>query len=151
QCISALAREYAGDLSAGDRDARSLRSLVPDDDQLGLRSLSVICAGLVEARRAAREKSPRARAVVSVADSMIRRGPAVFPTFLNLELSRLYETLGDVPAARAALGRRANHANYTRYLATYLAEEERLAELAGDHLAAVASHRHYRALRGRKA
>ena len=151
QCISALAREYAGDVSSADRNAHSLRSLAPDDDQLGLRTLGVVCAALVEARRAVMERLPRATSVVTAADSMIRRGPAVFPTFLNLELSRLYTALGDVPAARAALARRANHLNYARYLATYLVEEERLAELANDRPAAAAAHRHYLALRGRKA
>jgi len=67
---------------------------------------------------------------------------------MNLELARLWEQVGDRPAALAALRRRAYHWTTTMNLAAYLREEARLAALVGDQAGATRAADHYRALRG---
>jgi hypothetical protein len=63
----------------------------------------------------------------------------------NLVVARLHESRGNLEAAQRAAQRRIYF--NTRYLASYLREEGRLAVLIGDQDSAIRAYRHYLALR----
>ncbi|HET9982402.1 MAG TPA: BTAD domain-containing putative transcriptional regulator [Longimicrobiales bacterium] len=125
--------------------AARLRALAASDDATPGPGLAALCAGALEAGLAVRERRADARAAVARLDSLSRRSTA--PTFArlraNLVAAGLWERLGDVPSARAALDRWAP----PLYRSTFLREQGRLAALAGDAAAARVAYRQYLALR----
>src|SRR5258705_11448001 len=94
-----------------------------------------LCAALLDAGWRVATHAPDARAALERADALSREGRRQFPMLstneMNLELARLWEQIGDRPAALAALRRRCYHWTQAAYLATYLREEARLAALVG--------------------
>jgi hypothetical protein len=73
--------------------------------------------------------------------------PVGFEDFANLEVARLRERQGDLPAALAAVRRRPYAYHLTDYLATHLREEGRLAALTRDRAGAILAYRQYLAVR----
>ena len=94
---------------------------------------------------------PDAREAVARLDSLWQTGVAGLPTWLSklspLVISRLYEAIGDVPGALAAIRRRGFYAGHAQYFASYVREEGRLAALVGDREGAIRAYQHYLALR----
>lgn len=109
------------------------------------------CADLLEAMHATFLEEPGADALVDRVDDKFGSMPAGVYEFErldrpgNLAVAHLLELHGDLPAAYRAVQRREFF--LTRYLATYLREEGRLASLVGDRDAAVRAYRHYLTLR----
>ena len=79
--------------------------------------------------------------------SMVGISPCGFEDFANLEVARLRERQGKIPAALSAVRRRTYSYHLTDYLASHLREEGRLAALSGDTSGASRAYRHYLALR----
>jgi hypothetical protein len=136
----AQVREWSGRLRASKLGQGTIYS---DDDRL-------ICADLLEAWLALREKRPEARRLVDQADSiMIYSDVAADWELTNLVTARLREALGDLPGARRAVSRRYVEMPVSpTYQSTYLREQARLELLGGDTTAAVRALRRYVSLRG---
>ena len=171
-CMSTLWRTSRGDLAgAKETIARLRRGASGDSPQT--RTTSGVCAALLEAKTAVASRAPDARTLVDRLDSLVRdgpggqrSGPAIaftlsaayvrttvgispvgFEDFAPIEIARMRERLGDVPAAVAVIRRHAYSYHLSDYLAVKLREEGRLAALTGDRAGAVRAYRHYLALR----
>jgi serine/threonine-protein kinase len=105
-----------------------------------------VCASVLEAAMAVGRKRADARSALVRADSLVTLGWfAIAP--LNLVLTRLWETEGDLVRALAAVRRfEYDDPIGAAYLATRLRTEGRLASAAGDPDASVRAYRHYLAL-----
>ena len=152
-CTLGLWRLAHGELDAVSRAVASLRAArQPVLDSMHVTIDQPLCAALLDAGWRVATRAPDARASLERADALSREGRRQFPMLgsneMNLELARLWEQVGDRPAALAALRRRAYHWTAAMNLATYLREEARLATLTGDHAGAARATDHYRALRG---
>jgi hypothetical protein len=104
---------------------------------------------LLEAQVAATVRSADAPERLRQLDSALA-DPVWVPwaSYGNLIAARLHEERGEIPAALAAVRRRAvGMASFPHYV-KYLREEGRLAALTGDREGATRAYRHYLALRG---
>jgi hypothetical protein len=150
----------------------TLRSRVPGD-ALGSLTSNTICAALLEAKLTAGSNSADAAAALNLLDTLMQSGPGgqrngppvaftlspayvratvgispfAFEDFANLEVARLRERQGNIPAALSAVRRRPYSYHTTDYLASHLRQEGRLAALSGDTAGAIRAYRHYLALR----
>jgi len=130
--------------------ARLRRAVYPSDSS-SVESYAHTCADLLEAMRATFLEQPDADTLVVRIDDKLASMPAgVYQLGRldrpgNLAVAHLLEQRGDLQAAYRAVQRREFFV--TRYLATYLREEGRLAARIGDRDAAVRAYRHYLALR----
>jgi TolB-like protein len=108
-----------------------------------------LCALMLEAGLAVRERRSDAGARVQRLDSALATGPYVFGAdFGNLLVARLHEAGGDATAALRAIRRRPyDWDSATLYLSTFLMEEGRLAALTGDTTSARRAWERYAALR----
>jgi eukaryotic-like serine/threonine-protein kinase len=171
-CVATLWRLSHGERTGAAQVIGRLRHRVPGDSPQSLTS-NTVCAALLEARLTVASGAAGATAALDRLDSLIRsgpggqrNGPAVaftlspayirstvgispcgFEDFVNLEVARLRERLGDRRAALVAVRRRSYSYHLTDYLAPHLREEGRLAALMGDRSGAVRAYRHYLALR----
>lgn len=106
------------------------------------------CATMLEAIHVAPRRSAEAARVLARFESLLASGPGgMVQEVGNLIIARLHEARGDIDGARAALRRREYFLSRTVFLSTYLREQARLAELAGDRAEAAAAYRHYLAVR----
>jgi serine/threonine-protein kinase len=122
------------------RDPRTPEEVVPSWPPTS------VCAAVLEAATAVGRKRPDARPFLARADSLVRLGWfAMSP--MNLVLTRLWETDGDLARALEAV-RRVEYDDPVgaAYLSVRLRTEGRLAALAGDRKAAVRAYTHYLAL-----
>jgi tetratricopeptide (TPR) repeat protein len=145
--------DYAAAASAITRLRRArVDQLEPADAGETARYVS-LCAALLEAMRASGLRLPDARARVVAADSVARDfihaiccGERLGDA--NIQIARLWEREGDLPAALAAVARGATAFLVgPAYLSTLLREEGRLAALTGDTTRAVNAYRRYLAFR----
>jgi len=133
--------------------ARTLTVLARADSSHGdteAGSVAAFCSRMLDAWQAIARHMPDAGRKLASFDSASRTLP---PDWLahfqhaNLLLSRLYEAQGDPVRALGSLRRRHYGLGIPLYLSSYLREEGRLADLTGDRQGAIASYRHYLALR----
>jgi hypothetical protein len=125
-----------------------LRSGMSDDSAgVSVRAAARTCAALLDAMLAPVLRRPDARAALDRVDSLLTEGDpfATAVPYGNLVVARLREASGDVARALAAVRRRPPRGG--PYRSTYLAEEGRLATLAGDSAAAVSAYEEYLSLR----
>ncbi|MFN2397032.1 MAG: protein kinase [Gemmatimonadaceae bacterium] len=111
-----------------------------------------LCVLLLEAELAVLKRSNAAAAAVGRIDSTLRTGPIGPHTEIaNIEVARLYATLKDYRSALLAIQRQEYNwdLNSLWYFSTFLREEGKLAELAGEREAAIRAYRHYLRLRTR--
>jgi tetratricopeptide (TPR) repeat protein len=102
------------------------------------------CAAILEGMLAVLQERPDADEAIIRLDSVMRTLPTS-ARYGNLVVARLHESRGNLEAAQRAAQRRIYF--NTRYLASYLREEGRLAVLIGDQDSAIRAYRHYLALR----
>ena len=171
-CVTTLWQLSQGELGGAAQAIVRLRSRAPGDSPASL-TTSTVCAALLEAKLAAATGAAGAAAALDRLDTLMRSGPGGsrngppvsftlspayvrstvgispcgFEDFANLEVARLRERQGDIPAALSAVRRRSYAYHLTDYLAPHLREEGRLAALTGDSAGAVTAYRHYLALR----
>jgi tetratricopeptide (TPR) repeat protein len=130
--------------------ARLRRAAYPSDSS-SVESYAHTCADLLEAMRATFLEQPEADTLVVRIDARLASMPAGAYQYErldrpgNLAVAHLLERNGDLQAAYRAVQRREYF--ITRYLATYLREEGRLASRVGERDAAVRAYRHYLTLR----
>ncbi|MFL5492074.1 MAG: protein kinase domain-containing protein [Gemmatimonadales bacterium] len=172
RCVVTLWRLSHGDLGGATEAITRLRSRGPGDTPGSLTS-STICAALLEAKLTAASNSADAGAALDRLDTLMRSGPGgqrngppvaftlspayvrstvgispfAFEDFANLEVARLRERQGNIPAALSAVRRRPYSYHTTDYLASHLRQQGRLAALSGDTSGAIRAYRHYLALR----
>lgn len=172
RCVATLWAMHEGSLGgvpqAIERIRRGTRSETPETA-----TSMTLCAALLEAKYTADTRAPNARVALDRLDSLMwsgpggqRNGPPVafslspayarslvgispvgFEDFANLEVAKLREREGNLPAALSAVRRRGYAYHLTDYLAAHLREQGRLAALTGDRDGAVRAYRHYLALR----
>jgi serine/threonine-protein kinase len=144
-------RLWNGEFSSAPASIDKLRSASYPADETWTVGSSHTCASILEAIFSSATGQPGAETVVAQLDSLLRQIPfgALTPERLDrtgtLAVARLLESQGDLEAAYRAVQRREFF--QTRYLASYLREEGRLAALLGERDAAVRAYRHYLTLR----
>jgi hypothetical protein len=109
--------------------------------------LTILTIGAI---RAVQSKSPNALALVTALDSAAREGTASQSLYgaVNLVSSRLWEQMGNLPNALAAVRRKDYHfASSPVFHTTYLREEGRLAEATGDREGAIKAYELFVAIR----
>jgi tetratricopeptide (TPR) repeat protein len=151
-CTAELWRVRHGDFSTVDRTLARLRAGASPRDSVGFHGGNPdLCAAVLEGELALVRDTSSARARAVRLDSMMRQGPTRYGAdFGNIVAARLFERAGDVARARAALVRRPYYAYPgTIFLAEVLLHRARLSTRLGDRADALASYRHYVALRGR--
>jgi len=170
-CVATLWRLSQGDRAGAVEAVTRLRQADPNQPP-AVRTGNDVCAALLEAKLAAAGGSPSSAATAQAVDRLDaairsgpggnRNGPSVaftmspayvrstvgispvgFEDFANLEVARLRERQGDLPAALRAVRRRYYAYHLSDYLAAHLREEGRLAALTGDTAGAVRAARHY--------
>jgi eukaryotic-like serine/threonine-protein kinase len=170
-CVATLWRLSQGERSGAAEAVTRLRQNAPDD-ATAVRTSNAVCAALLEAKLAAAggsPSSPGSAQVVNRLDALIRSGPGGnrngppvaftmspayvrstvgispvgYEDFVNLEVVRLRERQGDLPAALRAVRRRFYAYHLSDYLTSHLREEGRLAALTGDTTGAIRAWRHY--------
>ena len=149
-CTLELWRLSRGATTTGPATIRQLRAASSASDSIShLEGDPTLCATMLEAWHQASIRHPQAAAARTRLDSLLATWPVTFGvTFGNLVLARLHEAAGDFHGALAALRRRPIYwTGGTRYLATFLREEGRLAALLGDQDGARRAYTHYLALR----
>jgi serine/threonine protein kinase len=136
---AALARQAINDL-------RTARAASGSPWQSGLPRAYAL---LLEAQVAATLRSADAPERLRQLDSALA-DPVWVPwaSYGNLIAARLHEERGEIPAALAAVRRRAVGMEGFPHYVNYLREEGRLAALTGDRQGAIRAYRHYLALRG---
>ncbi len=171
-CVVTLWRLSHAELGGAAQAIARLRSRGPGDFPASL-TTNTICAALLQAKLAAASGAAGAAAALDNLDTLMRSGPGGqrngpsvaftlspayvrsmvgispcgFEDFANLEVARLRERQGNIPAALSAVRRRTYSYHLTDYLASHLREEGRLAALSGDTSGASRAYRHYLALR----
>jgi eukaryotic-like serine/threonine-protein kinase len=108
------------------------------------------CAEMIDVWRVALERAPDADLRIARFDSLMFTGNAIGRSNYeaNLVLARLHEERGNLAAALRALRRTPLHiGELSSYGSTFIRERGRVAELLGDTATAVASYRHYLAMR----
>jgi hypothetical protein len=126
---------------------------LPGSDSAEVAQVVRLCAAVLDAVRADVRGSPEARARVATADSLARTLPFGVAYgreggATNLVLARLWERQGEPARALQAVRRRGSAFLWSAmYMASFLAEEGRLAALTGDTTGALRAYRHYLALR----
>ncbi len=126
---------------------RSIATLRDSQDEGDL-PLGPNCAILLEAMYLAPRRDDASDAARARLERTVAAGPGgLIQEIGNLVVARLHEERGDLAAARAALIRREYFLGRTVLLSSYVREQARLAEMAGDRAAAAEAYRHYLALR----
>ncbi len=144
-------RLWHGEFSSAPASIEVLRSATYPADETWTVGSAHTCASILEAVFVSATGQPGSESVVAQLDSLLRQIPfgVLTPERLDrtgtLAVARLLESQGDIDAAYRAVQRREFF--NTRYLATYLREEGRLAALLGEREAAVRAYRHYLTLR----
>jgi serine/threonine-protein kinase len=144
-------RLWHGEFASAPGSIARLRSSAYPSDSSWTVSSAATCASILEAIHASATGQPGTEGLVAQLDSLLRGIPfGVFaPERLdrtgNLAVARLLESQGDNEAAYRAVQRREFFS--TRYLASYLREEGRLAALLGEREAAIRAYRHYLTIR----
>ncbi|MEP7002858.1 MAG: hypothetical protein ABI969_20365, partial [bacterium] len=117
-------------------------------DSLSSPQFRVGCARMLDAQLAVMQGRADARALVDSLDNFLRTAPeGPIMSMGNLAAARLYERLGDTRAALFAVRRRVFFYGRTLFYSTYLRDEARLAEKAGDTVGAADALRKYIAMR----
>jgi len=150
-CVVEQWRLWHGQAASAPEAVRKLRNFSTTNDASERVAAAHYCAALLEGMAAVVGDRPDARETVARLDSLWQTGVAGLPTWLNklspLVISRLYEAIGDVPGALAAIRRREFYLRHAQYFASYVREEGRLAALVGDREGAIRAYQHYLALR----
>jgi hypothetical protein len=149
-CTLELWRLSRGRSATAPETIRRLRAPSSASDSIShLEGDPALCVALLEAMHTSSLGRPHAVAALARLDSLLTTWPVTFGvTFANLVLARLREAGGDRAGALAALRRRPIYwTGGTRYLATFLQQEGRLAALTGDVDGARRAYAHYLALR----
>jgi serine/threonine-protein kinase len=145
--VHAMAR---GDTAGARARADDLRRLSTRDDSLGTAAERDGAVLQLETQRAVVERRPDRRALAVRLDSAMQSGMGspVVDMYSALVLARAWESLGDLPRARAAARRRVRfELDGQQFWAPNLREQARLAELAGDRADAMRAWRRYLHLR----
>ncbi len=146
---------YRGDYRGAAVAIRHLRQMrvMPPDSGYHARYLT-LCVTLLEAMHASGTHAPGAREKVATADSVARELVEEICCStdrvgdINIQLARLWEREGDLPAAMRALARRSAMFRIgPMYMSTFIREEGRIAALMGDTATAIRAYRHYLAFR----
>lgn len=134
--------------------ARAVATLraVRDSIATGRTAFITVCAALVDAELAVRQRRADAGIAVDRLDSLLKSGPATNPTLRAvavLTVARLLEARGEVARALAAVRRRPYIMDIqgTDGLAPQLREEGRLALMVADTVGAIRAWTHFLALR----
>jgi tetratricopeptide (TPR) repeat protein len=144
-------RLWHGEFASAPASIERLRSSSYPADSTWTVGAAHVCASILEAVYASATGQAGAERLVAQLDSLLRQIPVgtFTPERLDrtgtLAVARLLESQGDLDAAYRALQRREFF--ITRYLASYLRDEGRLAALLGERQAAVHAYRHYLTLR----
>jgi hypothetical protein len=148
-CVLAQWRVARGDTAGVTRLVEALRRAPAVATTRVSVTPSALCADLVEASMAVQLRRPDAATLIWRLDSLALTAPASgdAPAYAPIVLARLHATLGDVPAAVAAVRRRPYMVGWPRYLATALREEARYAAASGDRAGAQSAYARYLALR----
>jgi eukaryotic-like serine/threonine-protein kinase len=145
-CTLELWRLAHGDSSRVQQSLRALR----DPELAGDIAFAGQCGLILEAMHLAPRRDAASAAAINRLHSLLASGPGGFVQDAgNLIVARLKEAQGDISGAREALHRREYFLSRTMFLSSYLRDEARLAEMAGDHAAAAEARRHLGALRER--
>jgi hypothetical protein len=116
-------------------------------DPRGYPEADPTCLELLEAMRAVISGQTDAERRVEGLDSLLLTGPPGQREEYNLALASLFDGLGMPGRALAAVRRRSYDWDAAYFVATYLRQEGRLAELTGDRDGAIAAYSHYLKLR----
>jgi serine/threonine-protein kinase len=146
------AAEYAiSTKGPGDSDARLVAQLREFKGGLLQASRARRFALLLDAQRAVATKAPNAKALVTSADSMLRRveGGRYNQAAGNLIVARLWESLSEPARAHAATLRVELGPTVRPFNSTMWRERARLAVAAGDTSDAIRAYRQYIAIRAR--
>jgi TolB-like protein len=148
-CMSELWYLSRGDTTGARRVSRVMLTNYDSRDSLSSPPMRMGCALILDAQLAVMQQRPDAHARVDSLDAFLRTAPdGPILRMGNLVTSRLYERLGDTRAALFAVRRRDFFYGRASFLSTYLRDEARLAEKAGDAAGAAEALRRYVALRG---
>lgn len=148
-CFAGMANISLGEVGAARPAVARLQELVDSPVSLEDRPAHAACAAVLHALIAVAEGRSDARLLTERADSLLRAEPPSIRQVTNrvhLLLARAYDALDDHENALRVLRRRELN-NPAFFLATFLAEEGRLAALVGDRDGAIRAYRHYLALR----
>jgi tetratricopeptide (TPR) repeat protein len=150
-CVVGLWRVSQGDLNHLDRALARLRAPIPHGDSGAATLAGRGCAAVLAAKAAVEHGRGDPGPALHHLDSLLLAGVPMPPGISeNLTAARLHAARGDLPAALAAVRRRARWTTFPAdYLASYLREEGRLAALLGDRSGAIRAYRRYLALRSR--
>jgi tetratricopeptide (TPR) repeat protein len=147
-CVSELWSLSHGDTTGARRVAAVMRANLDMRDSLSSPPLRVGCALMLDAQLAVTQQRANAHALVDSLDAFMRTGPeGQILSMGNLAAARMYDRLGDNRAALMAVRRRDFFYGRTAFLSSYLRDEARLAERAGDAVGAADALRKYVALR----
>lgn len=146
-------RLWNGDVNTVARSIEKLQTAEFPRDSSSTAAFAATCRSILEAIWASTASRPEADAKASLErlDQRMNTLPPGSLEFFNLQafgnliVARLHSNRGDTAKALEAVRRRVYF--WTRYLASHLREEGRLAALTGDRDGAVRAYRHYLALR----
>ncbi|MEO5815187.1 MAG: serine/threonine-protein kinase [Gemmatimonadaceae bacterium] len=148
-CIAELWYLSRGDTTGAHRVSGIMLANYDSRDSLSSPPFRMGCALMLDAQLAVMQGRPDARMRVDSLDAFLRTAPeGPILRMANLVSSRLYERLGDTRAALFAVRRRDFFFGRATFLSTYLRDEARLAEKAGDTAGAAEALRQFVALRG---
>ena len=141
-CVAAQWRAWHDDVSALGEAMRVLTNGSHDWPS------AAVCAALIDAIAATRQRRPDARARAQRLDSLVMFGPTLgdMRSYVNLAAARVHESQGDRTRALAAIRRRPHMQRWGEYLAPALYDEGRLAAMTGDSAAAARAYRHFLSL-----
>jgi tetratricopeptide (TPR) repeat protein len=147
-CVVGLWRVSRGDLNGLDRALVRLRAPIPHGDSGAATLVGMGCAAVLAAKAAVEHGRGDPGSALHQLDSLLLAGvPMPLGVSENLTAARLHAARRDLPAALAAVRRRARWTTFPAdYLPSYLREEGRLAAVLGDQSGAIRAYRHYLAL-----
>ena len=147
-CMSALWTLSHGDTTGARRASAIIMANFDMRDSLSSPPFRLGCAFMLRAQLAVTQRRADAHAVVDSLDAFLRtapRGPIM--SMGNLAAARMYERLGDTHAALFVIRRRDFFYGRAAFYSTYLRDEARLAQKAGDAVGAADALRRYVAMR----
>jgi tetratricopeptide (TPR) repeat protein len=150
-CLDGVWHVTRGDDAYAQGVAQWLRMSIASADTTIAASAGRVCLKLLETVALTHRGDSAAPAALASLDSLSRTGPVFWQAIpLNLIIATLYERMGDLPAAVAALHRRPYWYGVfsgPSYLTSYLEREGRLRLALGDTSGAIAAFEHYLLLR----
>lgn len=145
-CIAEQWRAWYGDV----RTVRQAIGVLMDGAQRVPNGESaLVCAALLDAIVAVRERRSDGKQRVERLDSLVTSGAILgeMGSYVTLAMARLHDAAGNPTRALAAVRRRPHMQPWPQYLAPALYQEARLAARTADTTAAVRAYRHFVTLR----